>query len=113
MECELLISNIQNAKTIDLVNENIGHISARALKLGLKRAFDKRPPVARVRCANYGCKMHSDPLTYSSMASPDYDNCRMCHNSFQCSCCGSYANYYAGRCNRSGRIYINGPSKCE
>ena len=47
MECELLILNFRNPKTIDLINKNIGRASdgssshsANAFKLGLKKAFD-------------------------------------------------------------------------
>ncbi|KAF9650018.1 hypothetical protein BDM02DRAFT_3128015 [Thelephora ganbajun] len=57
MQCELLISNLRDQKTIRLVKENIGHISdgssshcGGALKLGLKKAFElkkkKRQPPA-------------------------------------------------------------------
>ena len=49
VECELLISNFKTAKTIDLVDENIRHISngssphsTNALKLGLKKAFNRK-----------------------------------------------------------------------
>ena len=70
MECDLLISNFKNAKTIDLVNENIGRISggssshsASALKLGLKKAFDlkKQSPGVKLRCSNGNCAWYSNP----------------------------------------------------
>ncbi|KAF9641851.1 hypothetical protein BDM02DRAFT_3133524, partial [Thelephora ganbajun] len=56
-QCELLISNFRDQKTIRLVKENIGHITdgsssycGGALKLGLKKAFElkkkkRQPPV--------------------------------------------------------------------
>ncbi|KAF9790973.1 hypothetical protein BJ322DRAFT_1039080 [Thelephora terrestris] len=106
MGCELLISNIQNAKTTDLVNENIGHTSASALNYGLKRAFEKRPPLARFRCINRGCEMHSNPPSYSSIALHGY-RCQMCHNQFEFECggCGSRA-HGSTRCQLCGWRFI-------
>ncbi|KAF9642138.1 hypothetical protein BDM02DRAFT_3264568 [Thelephora ganbajun] len=61
MQCELLISNFKDPKTIALVKENIGHISngssyyrSSALKLVLKKAFElkkkkRQPPVRWMR----------------------------------------------------------------
>lgn len=100
MECELLISNFKNPKTIDLVGENIGRISsgssshaANALKLGLKKAFDRKkiPPGVKLRCSNVTCPWYNNPDTYSKMTS--YGNyCQMCSNRgwsyyLQCSGC--------------------------
>ena len=99
MECEVLISNFKNAKTIDLVNENIGRISsgssshsANALKLGLKKAFDLKNPRVKLRCSNGSCTWYSNPDSYSAMTSYGY-YCQMCSNRgsscyLQCAGCG-------------------------
>ena len=100
MECDLLISNFKNAKTIDLVNENIGRISggssshsASALKLGLKKAFDlkKQPPVTGVnllRCSNSYCTWYRNPRSYSSVNTSNGLTCNNCNYHLQCAGCG-------------------------
>ena len=62
MQCELLISDLKDPKTILLVKENIGRISggsssrsASALEFGLKKAFEfkkqiRQPPGVQLRC---------------------------------------------------------------
>ncbi|KAF9647698.1 hypothetical protein BDM02DRAFT_3187774 [Thelephora ganbajun] len=64
MQCELLIPNFKNPRTIGVVKENIGHISDRsfsrcggALKLGLKKAFEQKrqPPGVLLRCSHTSC----------------------------------------------------------
>lgn len=100
MECDLLILNFKNAKTIDLVGENIARISggssshsANALKLGLKKAFDlkKRPPVNSVnllRCSNTYCTWYHNPSSYSTAKTLNGLTCMKCNNHLQCAGCG-------------------------
>ena len=88
MECELLISNFKNPKTIELVGENIGRISrgsssdaANALKLGLKKAFDRKKisPGVKLQGSYAGGAWYSNPGMYSTMTS--YGTyCQMCSN---------------------------------
>jgi len=93
MQCDLLMSNSRDSKTIALVKENIGHIfdgslphCAETFKLGLKKAFDlkkkeRQPPSAKLRCSNSGCAWYRNPPPYSSVTASVY-----------CPCCGYY--YY-------------------
>ena len=88
MECELLVSNFKDPKTIGLVKENIRHFAdgssahcADALKLGLKKAFKlKKPSVAgvRLRCNYSSCAWYSNHVSYSSVGSGVY--CQNCQN---------------------------------
>ena len=80
IQCELLVSNFKDPKTVALVKKNIKHISdgssshcAGALKLGLKKAFElkkqKRQPPGG----------YSNHVSYSDIGS-----------NVICPCCGSY-----------------------
>ena len=103
MECELLISNFKNPKTIDLVNQNIEQISdgssphsAGALKLWFKKAFDFKkqkqqppPPVgAKLLCVSLTCAWSSGlGVPYSSIGSV---HCPYCNQYYMgCAACGS------------------------
>ena len=97
MECDLLISNFKNPKTVALMQESIGHISdgssshcASALKLGFKKAFElkKRESGVLLRCSNYNCGWYSNPVPYSSVGSNIY--CPQCRRNryMQCVGCG-------------------------
>ena len=122
MECDLLISNFKDPKTIGLVRENIGYISdgslphcANPLKLGLKKAFDlkkqkRQPPGVKLRCYHSSCTWYSNHPSYSSIGSTTY--CQVCIIShrgnwyFQCTGClydrvGTYAS-----CQRCGKRFI-------
>lgn len=95
MQCDLLISNFKNPKTIALVKENIGYASngssphgAIALKLGFKKAFEvkKQQRGVQLRCSNTGCEWSRISVLYSSIGSSI--RCPKC--SPGCSCCGTY-----------------------
>ena len=101
MECDLLISNFKDPKTIALVKENIGHISdgslphcADSFKLGLKKAFDlkkqkRQPPGVQLNCTYSYCAWYNNPVSYSSVGSNIY--CPNCGSSYymRCAGCGS------------------------
>ena len=81
MECELLISNFNDPKTIGLVKENIGRISdgssshcAGALRLVLKKAFElkKQQRGVLLRCPRNSCARNTTPASYSSVVSNPY-----------------------------------------
>ena len=78
MQCDILISNLKDPKTIALMKENIGNMSdgssphcAGALKLGFKKAFKlkKRERGVKLQCTNLNCGWNSTPTSYSSVGS--------------------------------------------
>ena len=104
VQCELLISNFKDPKTIALVEETIGHISdgssphsADALKLWLKKAFEvkqqkKLGPGVLLRCSRSGCARYDSPVTRRVAGSDIW--CQLCKHSYgdyvlRCSSCGS------------------------
>jgi len=119
MECELLISNFNDPKTIALVKENIGHISdgssshcAGVLKLGLKKAFElkkkkRQPPGVKLRCIFYsGCAWYGKDIPYSSVGSrlpcPD----PTCGYMMQCAGCGYQRDGAYASCQSCGKMFI-------
>lgn len=102
MECDLLISNFKNPKTIALVKENIERISegssshcVGALGLVLEKAFKFKKPIegAKLRCSYSRCPWYNDHLSYSSIGLKVV-YCQMCNNDgrgsycLQCADCG-------------------------
>ena len=103
MECDLLVSNFRDPKTIALVKDNIERVSdgslshcADSLKLGLKKAFDlkkqkRQPPGVKLRCNYSSCTWYNNYVSYSSVGSNVY--CTMCSRNgwgnryFQCTSC--------------------------
>jgi len=81
MECELLISNIRDPKTVARVKENIERSSdgssshrAGALKLGLRKAFElkkqkKQPLGVLLQCGSSRCALYDNPVPRSSVGS--------------------------------------------
>lgn len=122
MQCELLISKFNNPKTIELVKENIEHISdgssshcADALKLGLKKAFDlkkqkKQPLGVKLRCSYGSCQWYKKHPLYSSVGSTVY--CQVCLNRgrgschFQCVGCGCNRTSTCASCESCGKRFI-------
>jgi len=118
MECELLLSNFKDPKTIALVKENIGRISdgtsshcAGALKLGLKKGFElkKQQRGVLLRCTRIGCARNTTPSSYSSVGSNTYCQvCRYGHGSYCMQCTGcSYtrtSNYTS--CQSCGKKFM-------
>ena len=98
MECDLLISNFKDQKTIALVKENIGHISdgslshcADSLKLGLKKAFDlkkqkRQPQGVQLKCTYSYCTWYNNSVSYSSIGSNAY--CTNCGSGYYMRCAG-------------------------
>jgi len=104
-QCELLISNFKNPKTIALVEENIRRISdgsashcAGALKLGLKKAFElkkqkRQPPGVLLRCPRNGCAWFNGSISYSTVGSNIYcPNCRYSYGNCYLQCTGCSNN---------------------
>ena len=121
MECELLISNFKDPKTIALVKENIGHISdgssphcAGALKLGLKKAFElkkqkRQPPGVLLRCSRYGCARNTTPVSYSVIGSNVYcQDCQYNYGTYYMQCVGCSYNRTGGytSCQSCGKRFI-------
>ncbi|KAF9645626.1 hypothetical protein BDM02DRAFT_3119977 [Thelephora ganbajun] len=121
MQCELLISSFRDQKTIGLVKENIGHISdgssshcGGALKLGLKKAFElkkkkREPPGVLLRCTNYNCAWHNNPVSYSSVGSNTYcTNCSYRHHNYylQCDGCNYQRTSGYASCQSCGKNFI-------
>ena len=114
MECELLISNFKNPKTIDLVNDNIGSISdgssshsANALKLGLKKAFDlKKSPhqnCTKLRCSSSYCGWNSGSgISYSSVGL----YCGSCNSYMKCVSCGYQRTSNYSSCQSCGKSFV-------
>ena len=102
MECEVLISNFKDPKTIALVKESVGQISdgssshrASALKLVLKKGFElkkqkRQPSVVFLRCVWSGCGWHPLNISQANLGSSIYCLCCRSNNYMQCTGC-SYA----------------------
>ena len=108
MECDLLISDLKNPKTIGQMKEGIEHVSdgsstycGGVLKLGFKKAFElkKRERGVLLRCFNSNCGRHNNPFQYSTVGSNIY-----CPHCIQNNGYGydSYGNYVS----RSTRYYF-------
>jgi hypothetical protein len=117
IQCDLLISNSKDPKTIVLVKENIARISdgssshsAGALKLGLEKAFElkkqKQQEQAGVllRCHNTSCTWHSNPVSYTSV--PANGVCGVCRNHWMlCVGCGNARTGNYTSCQSCGRTF--------
>jgi len=100
VQCELLISNFKDPKTIALVKDTIGHISdgssphcAGAMKLWLKKAFEvKKQKSVQLRCSKIGCSRNTNPVPYRVAGSDVM--CQLCDHGYgggniQCTGCRS------------------------
>jgi len=119
MQCELLISNFKDSKTIALVKENIGHISdgssshcGGALKLGLKKAFElkkkkRQPPGVKLRCVHWsGCVWHNKDIPYSSVGSRLHCPNLSCGYTMQCAGCGYQRDGIYASCQSCGGMFV-------
>ena len=121
MECELLVSNFKDPKTITLVKENIRDSSdgssshrAGALKLGMRKVLElkkqnRQPPGVLLRCGNGNCEWHDNPVPYSSIGSNNYcPNCNYNYGDYYMECgeCGytRYDNYTS--CQSCGKSFV-------
>jgi len=123
MQCDLLISDFRDPRTITLVQENIGRVSngssshyASALKLGFKKAFElkKREISVLLQCSNDNCGWHSNPVPYLSVGSNVY--CPGCSSNaygyqtryrMMCAGCGCQrTNDYHTSCLGCGRKFM-------
>jgi len=110
MQCDLLISNFKNPKTIALVKENIEHTSdgslphrADSLKLALKKAFKYRNGV-KLQCYNSSCSRHHIHLPRSSTSQSD-NRCSACGSKMEC--VGCRADWHGDpSCRRCGKNHI-------
>jgi len=115
MECELLISNFKDPKTIALVKENIGRISdgssphcGGALKLGLKKAVELKRG-ALLRCTRNGCARNTTPASYSSVGSTTYcQDCRYNYGNYymQCTGCSNARTSTYASCQSCGKKFM-------
>jgi len=113
MQCELLVSNFKDPKTIGLVKDNIGRISdgssshcAGALKLGMKKAFEKKRGV-KLRCNNCDHIWNNSSGSYSSIGSRVY--CQNCGGKryLRCVGCGSdRTSNYSESCQGCGKRFM-------
>ena len=122
MQCDILISNLKNPKTIALMKENIENMSdgssphcASALKLGFKKAFElkKRKISVQLRCSNDDCEWHDSPVSHSSIGSNTY--CPNCNRNprnrrgryyRQCTGCESPRSGSYESCQSCGKRFI-------
>jgi len=116
MECELLVSNFRDAKTVALVKDNIGRSSdgssshrAGALKLGLRKAFElkkqkKQPPGVLLRCYSNLCSLHNNLVSRSSVGSNGH--CPKCDNYYMaCVDCGHVRDGDYASCQGCGKSF--------
>jgi hypothetical protein len=116
MQCELLVSNFNDPKTIRLVKENIGRISdgsashsGGALKLGFKKAFElkkqkRQPPGVLLRCSSTGCAGYSNPVSRTSV--PVDGVCGSCRSHWmQCVSCGNNRIGNYASCQSCGKTF--------
>ena len=118
MQCDLLMSNSRDPRTITLVKGNIGHIfdgslpnCADSLKLGLKKAFDlkkkeRQPPSVRVRCTNGTCSWYVNPPPYSSVGGNVYGPCCGYRYYLMCVGCGYTRTANFASCQSCGKSFI-------
>ena len=122
MECDLLVSNFRDPKTIALVKDNIERVSdgslshcADSLKLGLKKAVDlkkqkRQPPGVKLRCSHGSCTWYSNHVSYSSIGSAIY--CQMCINRgwgsryLQCAHCNYNRTGHYTSCQSCGKRFV-------
>ena len=119
MECELLVSNFKDPKTIALVKESIKHSSdgssshrAGALKLGLRKAFELKkqkrqppaPPGVLLRCYDRHCGWYN-PVRYSLVGSNI--TCSVCGRYYmQCADCGWNRTGVYTSCQDCGKNFV-------
>ena len=117
MQCELLVSNFKDPKTIQLVKENIARISdgsashsGGALKLGLKKAFElkkqkRQPPGVLLRCSYSGCAWYNNAV--SCMSVPADGVCGSCRrNWMRCVSCGIDRTGNYPSCQSCGKTFV-------
>ena len=119
MQCELLISDFDDPKTIALVKETIEQLSegpycASALKLWLKMGFERRRQKAGVllRCTNSSCSTRRSEVSYSSVES--HIRCQMCRPPaadslcyyLQCAGCSTVRISACASCAGCGKRFI-------
>lgn len=113
MQCDLLISNLKNEKTIALVKENIRRISdgssshcAGALNLVLEKAVRSKKETmgVKLRCSYPSCAWNTRPVPYSFVEGSIY----YCHSGWclQCVGCGTNRNGNYSSCQGCGIKFI-------
>ena len=119
MQCELLVSNFKDPKTIAHMKENIKRISdgssshsIRALKLGFKKALDLKRKSGNgvlLRCLYSGCTRYTNHISYSTVGHSIY--CSLClvrgwSHHLQCVGCGSNRTGAYGACQNCGKKFL-------
>ena len=114
MQCDLLVPNLKNAKTIGLVKENVRHISdgssphcAGALNLVLDKAFEfkKQSRGVKLRCSWERCSGSKSPVSYSSVGPNTF--CPQCNNGCMvCVGCGHVRYDDYSSCQGCGKRFI-------
>ena len=115
MQCNLLISDFKDPKTIALVKETIRGTSngfclhrAGALQLGFEKAFELRkkkrqPPGVKLRCTSWHCSWRDNPISYSSVGLNIC--CPGCSYYMQCADCGYKRGGEYSSCQGCGRRF--------
>jgi len=115
MQCDLLVSNFKDPKTIGFVKDNIKRISdgssshcAGALKLGLKKAFEKNGGV-KLQCSYSGCPYYNSHVPYLSVGSTYY--CQTCtphgwNHWLRCAGCGCSRTGAYSVCQNCKKMFI-------
>jgi len=122
MQCDLLMSNSKDPKTMGLVKGNIGSISdgslsycGDSLKLGLWKAFDlqkQKPqlPGVKLQCTGGWCALAGIHPSYSSIGSTIH--CQWCINAgrgqwhLRCIGCGNNRTGSYASCQACGKRFV-------
>ena len=116
MQCDLLMSNSRDQKTITLVKGNIGHIfdgshphCADSLKLGLKKAFElkkkeRQPPGVLLRCSHSYCSWYNNHSSCSTVRPNSC--CSSCGSWMQCVGCGYNRTGNYAACQSCGKRFV-------
>ena len=115
MQCDFLVQNLKNPKTISVMNENIKSIStgtsshcAGALDLVLAKAFRAKKPAkgVKLRCSYIFCSWRKDSIQFSSLGSAVH--CRWCNNQYtiECSDCRRTRTENRSSCQGCGREFL-------
>ena len=121
MQCELLVSNFKDPKTIAHMKENIRRISngssshcTRALKLGFKKALDlkKKGNCVSLQCSYTGCAWYAGGVLYSGLTARFDPYCQTCRGRagwkhyLQCVGCKSLRTISCASCQSCGKRFL-------
>ncbi|KAF9785423.1 hypothetical protein BJ322DRAFT_829574 [Thelephora terrestris] len=114
MQCDLLVADLKNPKTMALVKKNLEHISegssshcAGAVDLMLQKAFEskKQSKGVKLRCAYRHCWLRENPVSYSSVGSRTL--CLHCEDEYmECVGCGRRRDGDYSSCQGCRKMFI-------